>query len=170
MQIPTLDTERLQLLPPTLACDAVYQRFYTDAEASRHYSGPLTPAAAWARLASDLGVWHLQGFGVWAIQRRAEGDIVGMCGFWQGRGWPRELTWWLLPEYRGMGIAQEASRAAIDHAYRVFGWDSVQTYMNDNNMAARTLVERLGGIKFDRQIFPDGLERDLYRFPNPHNS
>lgn len=163
--IPTLHTERLALMPPDASCDALYQRFYTDAAASHHYGGPLTPGAAWARLAADRGGWALQGFGVWVIRRRAEGDLVGTCGFWQGRGWPRELTWWLLPEVRGHGLAAEASRAAIHHAYDAFGWPQVQTYMNDDNAAARALVLRLGGERIDRLRFPDGLARDLFRLP-----
>lgn len=165
--IPTLETARLRLVPPGLACDEPYRRFYTDADASRAYGGPLTAGAAWARLCADVGAWQLQGFGVWAVERKAQGDIVGTCGFWQGKGWPRELTWWLLPEARGQGLAQEASLAAVAHAYRVFGWPEVQTYMNDDNAAARALVAALGGQPVARQRFPDGLERQLYRIPAP---
>jgi ribosomal-protein-alanine N-acetyltransferase len=166
MQIPTLSSDRLSLLPPSTVADDLYHRFYTDECASGAYGGPLSPGAAWSRLAADLGAWHLQGFGVWLIQRKAEGDLVGTCGFWQGKGWPRELTWWLLPEARGSGLAYEASRAAIAHAYRVFNWPAVETYMNDNNQAARSLALRLGGVKIARRVFPDGLERDLYRVPD----
>jgi RimJ/RimL family protein N-acetyltransferase len=72
-----------------------------------------------------------------------------------------------LPGARGSGIATEASRAAIHHAYTAFGWREVQTYMNDTNDAARALVQRLQGVKIGRQQFPDGLERDLYRIPPP---
>ncbi len=165
--IPVLDTERLRLVPPSAACDALYQRFYTDAAASAAYGGPLTPGAAWARLSADLGSWHLQGFGVWVIERRDTGALVGTCGFWQGKGWPRELTWWLLPEARGQGFALEASRAAVAHAYRGFGWPAVETYMNDANEPARALVRRLGGEPIGRRGFPDGLERTLYRIPDP---
>ncbi|MED5622108.1 GNAT family N-acetyltransferase [Ideonella sp. BN130291] len=166
MHIPTLTTDRLVLQPPGAQAQAVYQRFYTDASASAAYGGPLSPGAAWARLAADLGGWQLQGFGVWLIQRREQGDLVGVCGFWQGLGWPRELTWWLLPEARGAGLAYEASQAAVAHAYREFKWDSVETYMHDNNGPARALVQRLGGQKIGRQRFPDGLDRDLYRIPH----
>ncbi len=165
--IPALQTERLNLLPPGRFCEAAYRAFYTDAEASKAYGGPLTAAAAWTRLASDIGSWHLQGFGVWALQRREQGDVVGVCGFWQGLGWPRELTWWLLPEVRGQGLAVEASRAALRHAYREFGWPQVQTYMADDNQAARALVLRLGGQKLERRAFPDGDQRDLFLLPEP---
>lgn len=164
---PTLQTERLRLLPLSSACAPAYERFYTDAAASAAYGGPISAGAAWSRLCADVGAWSLQGFGVWALQRKADGDIVGTCGFWQGKGWPRELTWWLLPHARGHGLAKEASVAAVAHAYGAFGWSDVQTYMNDDNAAARALVRALGGIKVGRPRFPDGLARDLYRLPPP---
>lgn len=165
MHISTLHTERLNLLPPGNGCEDVYERFYTDADASRAYGGPLSGGAASARLASDAESWRLQGFGVWVIQRREQGDLVGTCGFWQGKGWPRELTWWLLPHARGLGLAHEASRAVIAYAYEVFGWESVETYMNDANAPARSLVLRLGGKNLGRRLFPDGLERDVFHLP-----
>jgi [ribosomal protein S5]-alanine N-acetyltransferase len=116
-------------------------------------------------LASDIGTWASQGFGVWAIQEPESEDLVGVCGFWQGVGWLRELTWWLLPEARGRGFAMEASLAAIACAYEVWKWEVVQTYMQDENRAARELVLRLGGSKTSRQLFPDGIERDVFRLP-----
>ncbi len=167
LSISTLHTERLRLLPLDAACADLYESFYTDAEASRLYGGPLTRGAAWARLAADIGHWQLRGFGVWAVQRRQQGDLVGTCGFWQGLEWSRELTWWLLPAARGAGIAFEASRAVVAHAHTVWGWPSVETYMNDENQLARALALRLGGVCVRRQSFPDGLDRDVYRIPAP---
>jgi RimJ/RimL family protein N-acetyltransferase len=167
VQIPTIQTDRLSLLPPSVASEQLYEEFYTDARASCAYGGPLTAGAAWARLAADIGSWHLSGFGVWVIQRRLQRDLVGVCGYWQGKGWPRELTWWLLPQARGAGIAHEASQAVIRHAYQVFGWPVVETYMNDTNEPARALVLRLGGTRADRRQFPDGLERDVFQIPPP---
>jgi len=53
------------------------------------------------------------------------------------------------------------------HAYDEFKWDVVETYMNDENLAARTLVEKLGGKKTRRECFNDGLSRDIYHIPKP---
>jgi RimJ/RimL family protein N-acetyltransferase len=167
MLIPTLQSLRFELVAPDQTCDSAYQRFYTDAEASAAYGGPLSPAAAWSRLAYDLGSWHLQGFGVWALRRREDTAIIGVCGFWQGRGWPRELTWWLLPEARDQGYAHEASHAVVRHAYAQFGWKSVQTYCADSNEPARALITRLGGAQVARQTFPDGEDRNVYHLPQP---
>jgi RimJ/RimL family protein N-acetyltransferase len=165
--VPELVTPRLRMRAPAADCEPAYRRFYTDAAASAAYGGPLTAAAAWARLCADAGSWLLLGFGVWVLERRDTGEVVGTCGFWQGLGWPRELTWWLLPEARGQGLAKEASRAAVAHAHAVFRWPEVRTYMNDDNAAARALVLSLGGTPCGRERFPDGLQRDVFRIPPP---
>jgi hypothetical protein len=39
--------------------------------------------------------------------------------------------------------------------------------MNDENIAARALVEKLGGKKTRRECFSDGLSRDIYQIPKP---
>lgn len=164
--IPIVETERYRLIAPSLDSFKVYSDFYTDAEASKMYGGPLTQEQVWARLKADLGSWYLLGFGVWVVQQKSDDCLIGNCGFWQGKGWPRELTWWVLPEYRGQGVATEVSKAAIKVAYRDFQWSVVETYMNDENAAARALVEKLGGKKVRREPFNDGLSRNIYQLPD----
>ena len=168
--IPTLATERLRLVPPSLAAFAAYERFYTDAQASKAYGGPIAKEQVWARLKADIGSWYLLGFGVWVIQRKSDNSYIGTCGFWQGKDWPKELTWWVMPEGRGQGFATEASNAVLSHAYTELKWDVVETYMNDDNLAARALVEKLGGIKVRRAQFNDGLSRDIYQIPKPEDT
>ena len=85
--IPTLRSERLDLLPPSAACADLYRTFYTDADASSSYGGPLSVVGSWTRLASDLGAWHLNGFGIWVLRDRERDELVGVCGFWQSPGW-----------------------------------------------------------------------------------
>ncbi len=164
--IPIIETERLKLIPPDIDSFGLYEEFYTNAEFSQDYGGPLSTEQVWARLKADIGSWYLLDFGVWVIQQKSDQTLRGTCGFWQGRGWPRELTWWLLPESRGKGMASEASHAVIAHAYNEYKWQSVETYMNDDNASARALVERLGGQKIRRMEFPDGLSRDIFLLPN----
>ncbi|KZN28611.1 hypothetical protein N480_11000 [Pseudoalteromonas luteoviolacea S2607] len=162
IHIVPIETERLRLVAPSAACLDAYLQFYTDGEASKMYGGPIEPAQVLARLKADLGSWYLHGFGVWVVQEKASGNYIGTCGFWQGYNWPTELTWWLIPKTRGLGYAKEASIAAINYAYDELEFSQVRTYMNDDNDAARKLVERLGGTKTDRMLFPDGLYRDIY--------
>ena len=165
MKIPFLTTDRLELTPPNLDAFAAYSDFYSDEEASKMYGGPLPREQVWARLKADIGSWHLLGFGVWIIKEKGSGSFIGTCGFWKGCDWPTELTWWLLPSSRGKGYAFEASKTAISFAYNQLHWHSVETYMDDDNSAARKLVVKLGGVKFDRRKFPHGLERDVFNIP-----
>lgn len=163
---PSHKTAGLSLHRPDATCAAAYERFFTDGSASDGYGGaPLSADGARARLAKDREAWERQGFGLWAIHDH--GAPIGACGFAQKPGWPRELTWWLLPAFRGRGIAFAASQAALAHAYDHFRWPTVETYMKDSNRAARALALRLGGVPIDRPVFPDGIARDRFRLPPP---
>lgn len=166
LDIPELKTGRLVLRAPRQDDAAVYEAFYSDAEASKEYGGPLSFGQAWGQLAKDLGHWHLRGFGRWIMTTKSGGYPVGSCGLWHPAGWPYpELTWWVLPGERRKGYAAEASRTVIDYAYHTLGWDRVLTYMNDDNTAAVQLARQLGGVSIGREHFPDGLFRNIYRLP-----
>ena len=169
MTRPVLHTERLVLHPPAARHLPVYLDWYAeDRGATGRYAGPLPPQAAWNELAKDIGHWELRGFGMWIVERRADGVLLGGTGLYLPEGWPsHELTWWLLPAARGTGIATEASRAVIAHAYDSLGWQAVETHMQDTNAPARRLAERLGGRVTRRQTFPDGIARDVFRLPHP---
>lgn len=164
--IPEIRTQRLLLRAPCEEDTALYVRFYGDAEASAFYGGPLTPVAAWSRLARDRGHWSLRGYGLWVIERRGAGEAVGGCGLYWPTGWPRpELTWWILPEQRRQGLAREASEAAIRFGHDRLGWRQVETHCEDDNEAARGLIASLGGTLLARERFPDGKARDVFGFP-----
>ena len=164
----SIDTGQLLLRPPESRDFNVYKSFFSDPEASRFYGGPLRTDQAWRVLAGHLGHWQLRGYGMWMIVREDSGEPVGGSGFVWPEGWPRrELTWWLLPEARGKGIAVEASRAAIRHAYDRYGWALVETHMSDANVAAKRLVQKLDGWEIARENFPDGEIRSVYELPRP---
>ncbi|MES0810228.1 GNAT family N-acetyltransferase [Roseibium sp. SCPC15] len=164
----SLTTERYTLRPPQAEDFALYRSFFADGEASRFYGGPLREDQAWRVLSGHLGHWQLRGYGMWMIRRKDDNLALGGCGFVWPEGWPRrELTWWLVPQARGQGVAVEVSKAAIRHAYEAYGWPLVETHMNDDNAAARGLVLKLGGREIAREKFPDGLERSVYELPRP---
>lgn len=165
ISIPTITTGRLTLRAPKARDATTYAGFYEDAEASRFYGGPLGKTAAWNRLAADIGHWMMRGYGIWMIDAQGFDHAIGGCGICWPDGWPRpELTWWIIPAARRQGFAEEASRAVIGWAYEN-GWQRVETHMRDENLAARRLVEKLGGRKIARKTFPDGAARDIFEFP-----
>jgi len=165
--IPRIETDRLILRGPEESDFSVYRAFYDDEHASAAYGGPLSPLAAWKKLAADIGHWQLRGYGMWSLQEKSSGHMIGGCGLVWPEGWPRsELTWWIIPQARRQGYAFEASRAVIRFAMEKLYWPVVETHMDDDNLAARELVKKLGGTKFMRTGFPDGKERDVFKFPD----
>ncbi len=57
--IPNLETERLLLCAPTPQDLRKYVEFFSDAEASSFYGGPLDSGEAWRVLAMGFGHWEL---------------------------------------------------------------------------------------------------------------
>lgn len=166
--VPIIETDRLFMRAPGAADFPVYERFYSDKDASRNYGGPLDPGQAWRVLATDIGHWTLRGYGRWALALKKTGKMIGSCGLWWPHEYPRtELTWWIMPNGRRQGFAKEASLAAIKFGYDTLGWDLVETHMNDDNLAARNLAVSLGGTVITREKFPDGLYRDIFALPRP---
>ena len=169
MTPPVLHTERLRLEPPTEGHLDAYLSFYAipnDQKGS--YRAPRPREEVQALLARDIAEWQRNGFGMWLLFRQDDDTFIGGTGLAHPADWPRhELTWWLMPAARGTGFATEASRAVLDWAYETLGWPVVETHMRDENLPARRLAERLGGEKIARDIFPDGVARDVFALPRP---
>jgi len=160
--IPKLTTERLTLRGPQASDLAIYTAFNTVTDATvGKYRGGKSDAEIQDILNGDIAHWN-KGFGMWMLVL-ADDTIIGGAGLVHPDDWPsHELTWWLMPEHRGSGLATEASRAVIDFGYDVLGWPQVETHMRDENLPARQLAERLGGKVIRRDVFPDGVSRDVF--------
>ena len=167
MTPPTLHTDRLTLRAPTLDDLGAYRAFYdaTDVRVGKYRGGRSADEIA-GILLEDIDHWQAKSFGMWVLRDKASSKVVGGAGLAHPDDWPRhELTWWLMPDARGNGLATEASKAVIAWAYDDQGWPVVETHMRDENTAAHRLAERLGGVKSHRQAFTDGIERDVYVLP-----
>jgi RimJ/RimL family protein N-acetyltransferase len=129
----------------------------------RHIGGKaLNREDSWRRLMSGVGSWALVGMGPWAVELKADGRMVGHCGFFHFErdmqpsilGEP-EMGWIFDPSVHGQGIAFEACSAALAWAEREIGAESYPAIIDLENAASMKLAERLG---FVRQ--PDALYRD----------
>lgn len=166
---PQLTTDRLTLRAPAAEDVQAYRAFYAASDMTvGSYRGGRTDAEVEAIHAADMTHWDTKGFGIWLLRRKGDTDVLGGAGVVIEDDWDTdELTWWLMPEARGHGYATEASRAIIAFAYDTLGWSRVQTFMRDENIRSHKMAQRLGGTKTDRQVFPDGVTRDIYTLPHP---
>ncbi|TMQ26758.1 MAG: GNAT family N-acetyltransferase [Candidatus Rokuibacteriota bacterium] len=143
----TLDTERLTLRMFRQDDLDAYAAMCADADVMRHLGDgkPLSRADAWRQMAMILGHWQLKGHGVWALEERTTGALVGRAGLFEPEGWPGfELIWMLRRESWGRGYATEAARRILRHAFTDLGRQRVISLIRPANAASIRVAERLG--------------------------
>jgi RimJ/RimL family protein N-acetyltransferase len=143
----TLETPRLKLRPFTDADAAAYAAMCADPEVMRHIGAGVvqTAAEAWRAMAMFLGHWQLRGFGMWALEHRERGVLIGRVGFHHPPDWPDfELGWLLGREHWGHGYAREAAAAALRHAFESMGRERVISLIRPGNTRSIAVAEAIG--------------------------
>jgi RimJ/RimL family protein N-acetyltransferase len=142
----TLETERLRLRMFREDDIDAYANICADAEVMRYLGGKaFTRTEAWRQMAMIVGHWTLRGYGMWAVEQRSGGPIIGRIGFVNPDGWPGfELGWTLGRPYWGHGFASEGARAALEYAFSELRRDHVISLIHPDNKASIRVAERLG--------------------------
>jgi len=142
---PTLETQRLILRPPQIEDFDGYAELMADEETTRYIGGHMPRAAAWRKFLQMPGAWAIQGFGMFSVIEKADGEWLGQMGPWHPEGWPgTEVGWAFKRSAWGRGYATEAAVAAIDWAFDHLGWDDVIHSIDLDNRASQALAQRLG--------------------------
>lgn len=105
----------------------------------------LSRSASWRGLAMMIGHWTLRGYGIWGVEERSSGMLIGRVGFWNPEGWPGfELGWLLRQDRWGRGYATEAARTALRFAFMQMQQPRVISLIRPENAASIRVAERLG--------------------------
>jgi RimJ/RimL family protein N-acetyltransferase len=143
-----------------------YAAMCADPEVMRYLSpdgAVLSREDAWRQMAMFAGHWVLRGYGTWVVEERATGRFVGRVGLHFPEGWPgQEVGWALARQFWGLGLAQEAARAAIHFAFERLGWPEIISLIHPENQRSVSLALRLGE-HFERTVELRGLSHNLYR-------
>jgi RimJ/RimL family protein N-acetyltransferase len=123
-----------------------------DAEVMRHIGGrPLVREEAWRKLLCGHGLWTLVGYGYWAVERRADGVMIGQIGFADfKRGIDPEIEnipemgWLFAREAFGQGYATEAAAAALSWADRTLGVPEIVAIIDAANAPSIRVAEKAG--------------------------
>jgi RimJ/RimL family protein N-acetyltransferase len=143
-----VETERLVLRQFRDTDFEAYFRLVSNPEVLRFTGGGVAPTRedAWRHMAMLAGIWTIRGYGQWAIEERASGQLVGRAGVWFPEGFPEiEAGWVISPEHWGSGFATEAGREALRQAFTTLGVNHVISLIDPENVASRRVAEKLGG-------------------------
>lgn len=112
--------------------------------------------------------WRTYGFGLWAVEERDCGRMVGFAGLCHPLWFPAyaravEVGWRLRRDAWGLGYATEAGREALRVGLEERGFAEILAFVHTENHRSAAVAERLGMQLRDRVAHPDRPhELDVY--------
>lgn len=146
---PVLTTDRLVLRAFGDGDREPFARMNADPVVMEHFVEPMTTAASDAFLERIRAQWQACGWGLWALERRDSGELVGFAGLSPVRfdapfGPAREIGWRLARAHWGQGFASEAARRTLAFAFDTLGWPEVVSFTAVPNVRSQAVMERIG--------------------------
>ena len=149
---PTIETERLALRAWTKADREAYFAISQEPAVYRHFGPePRGMEECWRRLMAAAGGWQLSGFGGWAVERRSDGQLLGMTALftaWRDLspqfGDEPEMGWIFATETHGQGLAREACDAVLAWAEANLDPTPIWAIIAPANEPSLRLAKKLG--------------------------
>lgn len=176
MEGPELRTPRLRLRRWRGEDREPFAMLNADPAVMEHFPATLDRSASDALIDSIEAGFERHGFGLWALEPREGGELLGFTGLavpaFEAHFTPAvEIGWRLARPAWGYGYATEAARAALAYGFEQVGLEQVVSFTAAENARSRAVMERLGMTRdpaedFDHPSLPSGhpLERHvLYR-------
>ena len=172
---PRLETERLILRDFTRDDLDALAATLGDPDVVRYLTGePISREDCMRRLFMAVGQWPVSGMGMWAVERKSDGKLVGHVGFFDMQremapsiiGLP-EMGWIFDTSVHGQGIAHEACEAALAWLDATHGPIEVPAIISIDNIASLKLAEKLGFVRAADALYK-GEPIALVRRPAPH--
>jgi len=156
---PTLTTPRLRLRQfRTEDTDAMHECL-ADLEAMRFWNHPVhTRRIETERAVRSYVECTPSYYRIWAVADAKTDDCIGLVNYHDGhiRSKRVAIGYIINPARQRQGVGTEAVSAMLDFCFAELGLHRVQAYIHPNNIASRTLVEKLG-------FCYEGLLRDNLR-------
>jgi len=114
-----------------------------------HFPDTLTRAESDQMISSLEGRFEQNGFGLWAVEVRASGEMIGFVGLnvpsFDARFMPAvEVGWRLCRSVWGHGYATEAARVSLSFGFEQAGLDEIVAMTTTTNSRSAAVMERLG--------------------------
>lgn len=175
MTLSRVDTARLRLRPFTLDdIDAYHRAIFSDPDVMRYLPGgkPLPVERVRLMINRVRAHWAEHGYGLWAVELRGEGILIGHCGLQNLPDAPEvELAYGIARPYWGRGLVTEAARASVRFGFEHAQLDHIIAVAVPEHAASRRVMEKIGmvydgtGTYYGTELVRYVLRRADYRQP-----
>ena len=111
--------------------------------------------------------YHRHGFGLWCVERTADGIPIGMCGILK-RDYldSPDIGFAYLERHQGQGYGMEAAAATLEYARSTLHLDRMAAVVSPDNVGSIRILKRLGMRYVEPILMPGDAEPiALYRLP-----
>jgi [ribosomal protein S5]-alanine N-acetyltransferase len=161
---PALETERFLLRAVAPEDTPAIFHIMSDPRVMRYFGTlPMTAPEEADRRVQGITAAFEQRTGIrWAITSRADGQLIGTCGFWRlmAEHSRAEIGYELAPEWWGRGAMTEALGATLDFGFTSMGLHSLEAQIHPENTGSRRVLEKLGFVQegYFRENYYDPVE------------
>jgi RimJ/RimL family protein N-acetyltransferase len=142
-----LETDRLVLTTWQSSDWTEFRPIATDPEVMRYITGglPWTDEQIQGFVGRQVSLYSDRNFCRWKLLRKPVRELIGFCGvgFWRDAPDP-EIGWWLARRCWGQGLATEAARTALEHAFEHAGLERIISIARPENTASTRIMEKIG--------------------------
>ncbi|MDI6023169.1 GNAT family N-acetyltransferase [Leucobacter sp. UT-8R-CII-1-4] len=142
-----IDTPRLQLREMTANDLPALRAILQDEQTMTAYEGAFDEPMVLQWLQRMLDRYREDGYGLWAVELRETGTMIGQCGLTKQHILDAdvvEVGYLFQRAHWGNGYAVEAARACRDYAFEFLDTDRVWAQVRDTNLASMNVAIRLG--------------------------
>lgn len=148
-----LDTNRCHLRETVEEdLDSFYQ-IYREPSITRHMENLYADREQELQYIRDYRekVYNFYGFGVWTVELKQTGEIIGRAGLSYREGFEEpELGFVIGVPWQGQGIATEVCEAVLEYGRTELGFDRIQALVEPGNEVSLHLCEKLGFWKKEK--------------------
>jgi RimJ/RimL family protein N-acetyltransferase len=155
---------------------APFAALNADPEVMEHFPSTLSRAQSDGLADRIVAGIERHGWGLWAVELNSTGAFTGFVGLnpvpFEAPFTPAvEIGWRLARPYWGSGLATEAARPVLAHAFGPLGLEELVSFTSTTNLRSQRVMQKLGmrhdpADDFDHPSMPEGhrLRRHvLYR-------
>lgn len=142
-----LDTARCRIRETTPEDVDAFYRIYSHPSITKYMEGLYPEVEQEKEYVREYmeKVYTFYGYGVWTVEERESGQVIGRAGFSWREGFEEpELGFIIGVPWQGRGYAGEVCEAVLYYGWAALEFQAVQTLVDPDNAPSLGLCEKLG--------------------------